>query len=133
MALIEGLGGLSGAGEVIAWTGSGGVALLVMRQLYKMFRIELKEVKDSDNRESLISQYRDLAERYKKEADENGARADQFANERNSAIEEMGKLRGEVISLTRQVEHLQVQIVQLTHTIEILNKLVVQPVEVDKT
>lgn len=109
--------------ELAGYTGGGMFLLFITRMIYKMLRSDLKEVRDSDKQEVVLGQFMALADRYKKEADQNAERADTFAQERNAAIEELGKLRGEVVSLTAQVEHLQKQIVQLTQTINTLNKM----------
>lgn len=113
--------------EALTWTGSGGLALVILRYAYKIVRRDFEEVKDSDQKESVLGHYKDLADRYRLEADENAKRADQFAEERNRAVEELGKLRGEVVKLTGQVEHLENQIKHLSKTIDLLNRLCTVP------
>lgn len=112
----------SGA-EAATYTGAGGALLLVIRILYKMLRRDFEEVKEADQKESILNQYKELAEHYKKEAEENAKRADMFAEERNRAIEELGKVRGEVSRLTGHTESLESKVTHLSQTIKILNKM----------
>lgn len=109
--------------EVLSYTGGGVTLLLILRIIYKMVRRDFDEVKESDQKESILDHFKDLAERYKQEATENAKRADTFAEERNRAIEELGKLRSEVVRLTGQIEALDEKIKHLTQTIELMNRV----------
>lgn len=113
--------------EALTYTGGGAGVLWLLRIIYKLVRKDIQEVQDSKQGDAILAQYKDLAQRYKLEADEQAKKADTYAEERNRAIEELGKLRGEVIRLTGLVEAMDAKIKHLTQTIELMNKIRTNP------
>lgn len=112
-----------GLENIAGLVGLGGGGFIALRYIFKLLRSDYQAIKHDDKQESINDQYRDLYDRTMAELQEQRERADMFQNERNNAIAEVGKLRGEVTNLTFQVESMKVQIEQLTKTIELLNKI----------
>lgn len=103
--------------EAAFWTSGVGGALLGLRWMFKTFRRDVQEVKFDDEQGKVIAHWKEIAEKYQKEAQEQAKRADQFADQRNKAIEEVGQLKGEVRALTRHIQGLETQITTMQKTV----------------
>lgn len=103
--------------EAFLWTTGVGGFILGLRFLFKTFRSDVQEVKVDGEQDIVLKHWKELADRYQKEALDNAKRADMFADQRNKAIEEVGQLRGEVNGLTKHISNLETQIGAMQKTV----------------
>ncbi|MFA9287990.1 hypothetical protein ACCQ08_24650 [Comamonas sp. SY3] len=70
-----------------------------------------------------INVWRQVAEAAQAQATAERGRADQFAKERNEAIELVGTLKGQLAEMNRQLAVLQTKVDQLTEQLNAKNKI----------
>lgn len=108
------------AADAATYTGGVGAVLMIIRYFFKMFSRDMKDIQTDHESEDVLKNWKEIAQGFKTEAKENAVRADEFAAQRNKALEEIGVLKGEIRVLALTVEHLQSELKEFKEEVELL-------------